>query len=288
MSFCLYFDFDYFVCVQYFLSGSKNKKHSKIPNGQYDQSLNNIEWTILFVEFPNVLKIFSVFVFYSKYFGIFGKKTTTKLIRFNVIQRSKYKRSQKQNNRKRFDTRVWHFFHSTVVVGCRYDNACNTVVIFRAIFLLLLTYFFFWIEYVFIWFYFVFSLTHTNSHSLSFFQIFFALVLFFFLFLTPILGSCEFTERDIEVFRRYLTFCGIGIQNAQLFEMSVQEYRRNQILLNLARSIFEEQNNLECLVTKILTEARELLKVKRCAVFLLDLDCCESVSTTLRIPTKNK
>lgn len=59
--------------------------------------------------------------------------------------------------------------------------------------------------------------------------------------------------------------------------MSIQEYRRNQILLNLARSIFEEQNNLECLVTKILTEARELLKCKRCAVFLLDLDCCESV-----------
>lgn len=60
--------------------------------------------------------------------------------------------------------------------------------------------------------------------------------------------------------------------------MSVQEYRRNQILLNLARSIFEEQNNLECLVTKILTEARELLKCERCTVFLLDLDCCESVS----------
>lgn len=80
------------------------------------------------------------------------------------------------------------------------------------------------------------------------------------------------------MFRRYLTFCGIGIQNAQLFEMSVQEYRRNQILLNLARSIFEEQNNLECLVTKILTEARELLKCKRSTVFLLDLDCCESVS----------
>lgn len=60
--------------------------------------------------------------------------------------------------------------------------------------------------------------------------------------------------------------------------MSVQEYRRNQILLNLARSIFAEQNNLECLVTKIMTEARELLKCERCAVFLLDLDCCEAVS----------
>lgn len=90
--------------------------------------------------------------------------------------------------------------------------------------------------------------------------------------------STEFTERDVEIFRRYLTFCGIGIQNAQLFEMSIQEYRRNQILLNLARNIFEEQNNLECLVTKIMTEATELLKCERCAVYLLDLDCCESVS----------
>ncbi|KAI8118322.1 5'-cyclic phosphodiesterase, cGMP-specific 3' [Lucilia cuprina] len=89
-------------------------------------------------------------------------------------------------------------------------------------------------------------------------------------------GSNEFDEHDVEIFRRYLTFCGIGIQNAQLFEMSVQEYRRNQILLNLARSIFEEQNNLECLVTKIMTEARELLKCERCSVFLVDLDCCEA------------
>lgn len=92
------------------------------------------------------------------------------------------------------------------------------------------------------------------------------------------LDSPEFTERDVEIFRRYLTFCGIGITNAQLFEMSIQEYRRNQILLNLARNIFEEQNNLECLVTKIMTEATELLKCERCAVYLLDLDCCESVS----------
>lgn len=79
------------------------------------------------------------------------------------------------------------------------------------------------------------------------------------------------------MFRRYLTFCGIGIQNAQLFESSVLEYKRNQILLALARSIFEEQSNLECLVTKIMTEARELLKCERCAVFISDTDHCESV-----------
>lgn len=90
-------------------------------------------------------------------------------------------------------------------------------------------------------------------------------------------GPNEFSEKDVEVFRRYLTFCGIGIQNAQLFEMSVQEFQRNQILLNLARSIFEQQNNLQCLVTKIMEEARRLLKCERCAVFLLDLDCREAV-----------
>ncbi|EEB10808.1 cAMP/cGMP cyclic nucleotide phosphodiesterase, putative [Pediculus humanus corporis] len=87
-------------------------------------------------------------------------------------------------------------------------------------------------------------------------------------------GSQEFTQRDVEVFQRYLTFGGIGIQNAQLFELSVQEYKRNQILLHLARSIFEEQSNLECLVTKIMREARDLLKCERCAVYLLDLESC--------------
>lgn len=91
-------------------------------------------------------------------------------------------------------------------------------------------------------------------------------------------GSQEFTPRDVEVFQRYLTFCGIGIQNAQLFELSVQEYKRNQILLHLARSIFEEQNNLECLVTKIMREARDLLKCERCAVYLLDLEGCNEES----------
>lgn len=41
--------------------------------------------------------------------------------------------------------------------------------------------------------------------------------------------SQEFTAHDVEVFQRYLTFCGIGIQNAQLFEVSVLEYKRNQV-----------------------------------------------------------
>ncbi|KDR21338.1 cGMP-specific 3',5'-cyclic phosphodiesterase [Zootermopsis nevadensis] len=48
----------------------------------------------------------------------------------------------------------------------------------------------------------------------------------------------EFTKRDVEVFQRYLTFCGIGIQNAQLFEMSVLEFRRNQVSNNESKILF--------------------------------------------------
>ncbi len=32
-----------------------------------------------------------------------------------------------------------------------------------------------------------------------------------------------------QVFERYLTFCGIGIQNAQLFAVSILEYKKNQV-----------------------------------------------------------
>ncbi|XP_071793701.1 cGMP-specific 3',5'-cyclic phosphodiesterase-like isoform X1 [Asterias amurensis] len=83
-------------------------------------------------------------------------------------------------------------------------------------------------------------------------------------------GSHEFTNKDEEVFRNYLTFCGIGIMNAQLFEMSVNEYKRNQMLLQLARGIFEEQTSLESVVHKIMKEAITLLKCERCLVFLLE------------------
>ncbi|XP_060078582.1 cGMP-specific 3',5'-cyclic phosphodiesterase-like isoform X2 [Ylistrum balloti] len=83
-------------------------------------------------------------------------------------------------------------------------------------------------------------------------------------------GPHEFTVQDEEYFRRYLIFCGIGITNAQLFEMSVQEYKRNQLLLNLARGVFEEQTSLEKLLQKIILQSQDLLKCERCLVYLLD------------------
>lgn len=42
----------------------------------------------------------------------------------------------------------------------------------------------------------------------------------------------------IQVVKNYLTFCGIGITNAQLFELSVMEYRRNQVRAYLALFLY--------------------------------------------------
>ncbi len=90
----------------------------------------------------------------------------------------------------------------------------------------------------------------------------------------------EFSETDLKVFQRYLTFCGIGIQNAQLFEVSILEYKKNKLLLHLAKSLFEEQMSLERLVSTIITEAKSLLKCERCTVYLLDLRMYDVVSQT--------
>ncbi|XP_046371054.1 cGMP-specific 3',5'-cyclic phosphodiesterase-like [Haliotis rufescens] len=87
--------------------------------------------------------------------------------------------------------------------------------------------------------------------------------------INKIYGSHDFVAKDIEIFKKYLTFCGIGIMNAQLFEMSIKEYQRNQLLLNLARGVFEEQTRLQQLVQKIMVDAQQLLKCERCSVYLL-------------------
>ncbi|KAK6166133.1 hypothetical protein SNE40_022897 [Patella caerulea] len=84
-----------------------------------------------------------------------------------------------------------------------------------------------------------------------------------------------FSTEDIKIFEKYLIFCGIGITNAQLFEMSVKEYQRNQLLLTLARGVFEEQHSLERLCQKIMTEAQSIVNCERCSIYLLK-DFCEA------------
>ena len=77
--------------------------------------------------------------------------------------------------------------------------------------------------------------------------------------------------------QRYLTFCGIGIQSAQLYQARVREYRQNQLLLNLAKSLFQEQTSLDRLITNIIVEAKKMLKCERCTIFLLDLKMYDQI-----------
>ncbi|EDO31088.1 predicted protein, partial [Nematostella vectensis] len=77
-------------------------------------------------------------------------------------------------------------------------------------------------------------------------------------------------NHEDEVFKDYLTFCAIGITNAQLFETSELEFKRNQVLLQLAKSIFEEQTNVDDCVNNIIVQAQALLQCERCMVFLID------------------
>ncbi|CAD5116850.1 DgyrCDS5694 [Dimorphilus gyrociliatus] len=79
-----------------------------------------------------------------------------------------------------------------------------------------------------------------------------------------------FGERDEKVFASFLAFCGIGIRNAQLYERSVLENRRNQLLLDLARFIFEEQRDVATLIHKIMMHTQSLLRCERCQVLLID------------------
>lgn len=82
----------------------------------------------------------------------------------------------------------------------------------------------------------------------------------------------QFTDTDEQTFSNYLTFCGIGLTNAHLFEQSVQEYKRNQILLNLAKNIFEDTECLETVVRRIMTQAIDLMCCERCTVYILNRD----------------
>ncbi|KAK7066492.1 cGMP-specific 3',5'-cyclic phosphodiesterase [Halocaridina rubra] len=79
----------------------------------------------------------------------------------------------------------------------------------------------------------------------------------------------EFTVNDEKVFESYLQFCGIGLRNAQLYERSQLEVKRNQVLLDLARIIFEEQSTIEQMVYRIMTHTQSLLQCERVQILLV-------------------
>ncbi|CAG7733848.1 unnamed protein product [Allacma fusca] len=82
-------------------------------------------------------------------------------------------------------------------------------------------------------------------------------------------NGAAFTAKDEQVFLNYLQFCGIGLGNAQLYQQSRLEVKRNQVLLDLARMIFEEQSTIELMVYRILTHTLSLMQCQRAQVLLV-------------------
>lgn len=80
------------------------------------------------------------------------------------------------------------------------------------------------------------------------------------------MGDTPFTQQDEQIFASYLQFCGIGLRNAHLYEKSQLEVKRNQVLLDLARMIFEEQSTIEHVVFRILTHTQSLIQCQRVQV----------------------
>uniref|UniRef100_A0A8K9VDQ6 Phosphodiesterase n=1 Tax=Oncorhynchus mykiss TaxID=8022 RepID=A0A8K9VDQ6_ONCMY len=81
-----------------------------------------------------------------------------------------------------------------------------------------------------------------------------------------------FTEQDEKDFSAYLAFSGIVLHNAQLYETSQLENRRNQVLLDLASLILEEQQSLEVLLRKIAGTILSFMLAQGCTVFIADGD----------------
>ncbi|XP_017657914.1 cGMP-specific 3',5'-cyclic phosphodiesterase-like, partial [Nannospalax galili] len=82
-----------------------------------------------------------------------------------------------------------------------------------------------------------------------------------------------FTGKDEKDFAAYLAFCDIVLHKAQLYETSLLENKRNQVLLDLASLIFEEQQSLEVILKKIATTIISFMQVQRCTIFIVDEDC---------------
>ncbi|KAH9413579.1 cGMP-specific 3',5'-cyclic phosphodiesterase [Dermatophagoides pteronyssinus] len=81
-----------------------------------------------------------------------------------------------------------------------------------------------------------------------------------------------FDKNDENVFAKYLQFCGIGLRNAQIYERSQLENKRNQVLLDLARMVFEKQSSIENIIYRILIHVLSLLQCERCQIMLLECD----------------
>lgn len=119
----------------------------------------------------------------------------------------------------------------------------------------------------------------------------------------------QMTCANFQDFQTYLTFCAIGLINAQLLDQSFSLSRRLQVsyslciisaialnvylmpnmlclvlqvLLQLTQGLFEDTTCLEVVMKKVMTQSLELIPCHRCSVLLVDDDSKE-VSLRLKL-----
>ncbi|XP_026868895.2 cGMP-specific 3',5'-cyclic phosphodiesterase isoform X1 [Electrophorus electricus] len=95
--------------------------------------------------------------------------------------------------------------------------------------------------------------------------------------------NSTFTEQDEKDFSSYLAFSGIVLHNAQLYETSQLENRRNQVLLDLASLIFEEQQSLDVLLRKIAATILSFMQAQECTVFIVDGETSDAFSSVFHM-----
>ncbi|KAL5258636.1 hypothetical protein ACHWQZ_G009192 [Mnemiopsis leidyi] len=88
-----------------------------------------------------------------------------------------------------------------------------------------------------------------------------------------------FTANDEKIFERYLTFCGIGITNALLFQSSVIMYKRSDSLVLLAHYIFEEQRDMNNLLRRVLKKGCEMFSSTGCRILLRESPESDGLTT---------
>ncbi|XP_060688395.1 cGMP-specific 3',5'-cyclic phosphodiesterase isoform X2 [Hemiscyllium ocellatum] len=92
-----------------------------------------------------------------------------------------------------------------------------------------------------------------------------------------------FTKKDEKDFAAYLTFCGIVLHKAKVYETSLLENRRNQVLLDLATLIFEEQRSLEVILKKIAAIILSFMQAQSCTIFIVDDSSSDSFSSVFHM-----
>jgi len=87
--------------------------------------------------------------------------------------------------------------------------------------------------------------------------------------------SDGFNNDDLEELKGFVGFCATALSNSQMFEQALLECRWSNVLLDLARTLFENLESIDQVVTNIMVNAAALLSCEKCSVFMVDFDSNE-------------